>query len=456
MKKLGFVLLGLLLSSQLFGQLNSKSGPSLPPQYADGIVAVVGNKIILYSDFETEKMQLSRGMALPDSAKQFCFLLEQLIVQKLMLSQAEIDSLPLGEEQVEAEIENRLRYFQRQAGSTAELERYLGKTVAEYKAEIRPKMQQQMLAEEMRRTIVSNVKISPQEVKQFYDEIPQDSLPIIPTEVEVAQMYVEPPISAEAKDFAKEQLEAVRQRILKGESFEKLARAYSMDGSKLNGGLLPEFGRGDMVPQFERMAFKMKPDSVSPVFESDFGFHIIKVIKRKGERIIAAHILIRPENTSQDFSQAMVRIDSAYQLLESGKLDWCAAVKRYGSEKYSDRGNCGFFQDENTGLQKLPFEQLPTEIKKEVDQLKPGEFSKPSMTFTPDGRQVYRLIYLKSMTAPHVANLIQDYSRIQMEADRAKKQKAVDSWVDKYRKKTYIRIKARNIECDFIRNWEHG
>lgn len=456
MKKSGIILLSMLMSIQLFGQLNSKSGPSLPPQYADGILAVVGNKIIMFSDFETEKMQLSRGMALPDSQKQYCFLLEQLIVQKLMLSQAEIDSLPLGEEQVEAEIENRLRYFQRQAGSTAELERYLGKTVAEYKSEIRPKMYQQMLAEEMRRTITANVKISPQDVKQYYDKIPQDSLPIIPTEVEVAQMFVEPPISNESKEFAKEQLESIRLRILKGESFEKLARAYSMDGSKANGGLLPEFGRGDMVPQFERMAFKMKPDSVSPVFESDFGFHIIKVVKRKGERIIAAHILIRPENTSGDFTRAMNRIDSAYQLLVSGTMDWCTAVKRFGSEKYSDRGNCGYLTDETTGLQKLPFEQLPTDIKKEIDQIKPGEFSKPTITFTPDGRQVYRILYLKSLTAPHVANLIQDYSRIQMEADRAKKQRAIDSWVEKYRKKTYIRIKARNFDCDFIRNWENG
>jgi peptidyl-prolyl cis-trans isomerase SurA len=407
-------------------------------------------------------MQLSRGVALPDSQKQFCFLLEQLIVQKLMLSQAEIDSLPMEEDRVEAEIENRLRFYQRQAGSISDLEKYLGKSIGEYKAEIRPLMREQMLAKEMQRVITANIKITPKEVSQFYEKIPQDSLPIIPAEVEVAQLLVEPPISDEAKEFAKSQLEALRRRILKGESFEKLARAYSMDGTKNNGGVLPEFGRGEMVPQFERVAYKLKPDSISQVFETGFGFHIVKLIKRKGERVIAAHILIRPENTSDDFSKAMSRIDSAYQLMELSADNWCTAVKRYSSafpnlgQDYGNRSNCGFFADEMTGLQKLTFDQLPSDIKKELDKLKPGEFTRPTITFTPDGRQVYRMLYLKSFTPPHVANLVQDYSRIQMEADADKKQKAIDAWVDKYRKKTYIRINMRNLECDFIKKWDNG
>lgn len=459
----GFILaFFILLFGCLRAQVVEKSTVPLPPKFADGIVAIVGNKVILHSEFETEKMQLSRGVALADSQKQFCFLLEQLIMQKLMLTQAEIDSLPLDDERVEAEIENRLRYFQRQAGSISDLEKYLGKSVGEYKAEIRPLMREQMLAQEMRRTLTGNVKITPKEVSAFYESIPQDSLPIIPAEVEVGQLLVEPPISAEAKEFARMQLESLRKRILKGESFEKLARAYSMDGTKSNGGVLPEFGRGEMVPQFERVAYKLKPDSISQVFETGFGFHIVKLIKRKGERIIAAHILIRAENTSVDFAKAMSKIDSAYAMLEMSVDNWCMVVKRFGSEfpnlgqDYGNRANCGFFSDEMTGLQKLTFDQLPTDVKKELDKLKPGEFTKPTITFTPDGRQVYRMLYLKSFTAPHVANLVQDYSRIQMQADSDKKQKAIDAWVDKYRKKTYIRINMRNLECDFIKKWDNG
>lgn len=459
----GFILaFFILLFGCLRAQVVEKSTVPLPPKFADGIVAIVGNKVILHSEFETEKMQLSRGVALADSQKQFCFLLEQLIMQKLMLTQAEIDSLPLDDERVEAEIENRLRYFQRQAGSISDLEKYLGKSVGEYKAEIRPLMREQMLAQEMRRTLTGNVKITPKEVSAFYESIPQDSLPIIPAEVEVGQLLVEPPISAEAKEFARMQLESLRKRILKGESFEKLARAYSMDGTKSNGGVLPEFGRGEMVPQFERVAYKLKPDSISQVFETGFGFHIVKLIKRKGERIIAAHILIRAENTSVDFAKAMSKIDSAYAMMEMSVDNWCMVVKRFGSEfpnlgqDYGNRANCGFFSDEMTGLQKLTFDQLPTDVKKELDKLKPGEFTKPTITFTPDGRQVYRMLYLKSFTAPHVANLVQDYSRIQMQADSDKKQKAIDAWVDKYRKKTYIRINMRNLECDFIKKWDNG
>jgi peptidyl-prolyl cis-trans isomerase SurA len=251
-----FAVMAMSLLCTAEAQIKS-SGPYLPPQYVDGIMAVVGGKIILQSDFETEKMQMTKGATLKDSQSMHCRLLEDMIVQKLLLNQAELDSLVVPEDQLESEIDNRLRYYQRQAGSMAELEKYLGKTVVEFKDDIRPKMREQLLAKQMYGEITKNIRISPQEVKQFYDSIPQDSLPIVPTEVEVGQLMIEPLITLEAKDFAKLQLEDIRSRVLRGESFEKLARAYSMDpGSKNQGGLLPEFGRGDMVPAFERMAFR--------------------------------------------------------------------------------------------------------------------------------------------------------------------------------------------------------
>lgn len=308
-------LLMVLLTS--FGTLMAQlkpSGPFLPPQYVDGVVAVVGSKIILQSDFETEKMQMTKGSSLKDSQMIHCNLLKDMIIQKLLLNQAELDSLTVPVDQLESEIDNRLRYYQKQAGSMAELEKYLGKTVNEFKDDIRPKMQEQLLAKQMYGEITKNIRISPQEVKQFYESILQDSLPIISTEVEVGQLMIEPIVTSEAKEFAKAQLEDIRARILRGENFEKLARAYSMDpGSKSQGGMLPEFGRGEMVPAFERMAFKLKPDSVSPVFESDFGFHVMKLTKRRGERVIASHILIRAENTSEDYKFASMRVDSVYQ-----------------------------------------------------------------------------------------------------------------------------------------------
>ncbi len=424
------------------------AGLKSQPLHVDGVMAIVGDKVVLRSDYETEMGQLARSGNFQDSQQLSCFVLRKLILRKLMLNQAEIDSLPLSDERIDAEIDNRLRYFQRQAGSQADLERYLGKTLAEYREDIRPKMKEQLLAQEMEGKITSSVKISPQEVKQFYNDIQKDSLPIIPAEVEVAQLLIEPPVSPEAKEFAREQLQLLRTRLLAGESFEKLAKTYSQDpGSKDNNGLLPEFGRGEMVPEFERMAFKLKPDSISPVFESPFGFHLMKVSKRLGERVIASHILIRAEYTTADFNATQKRIDSAYDLLYEKKIDWCTAVKRYASADIGNRGYCGFFTDETTGSQKMIFDELPPEIKMIVDKLKPGEFSEPARTFTPDGRAIYRMVYLKSFTAPHQANLAQDYGRIQLEAEARKKQKAIDTWVDKTKKDTYIRVQSNLIQC---------
>jgi len=450
--KLLILALGLLLGLPLRAQ----QGPTLPPLYADGILAVVGEKIVMFSDFETEKVQLARGQVLPDSQQLFCYLLEQLVVRKLMLSQAEIDSLPLDDDRVEAEIDNRIRNFQRQAGTLADLERYLGKSILEFKDEIRPKMREQLLAQEMQSKIVGNLKISPKEVQQYYDRIPEDSLPVINTEVEVAQLLVELPISSVAEEFAQQQLEGLRKRILKGESFEKLARAYSMDpGSKANGGMLPEFGRGEMVGEFERVAFKLKSDSISQVFKSDFGYHVMKLIKRQGERILAAHILIRPENTSDDYLKASNTADTLYKKLLEGSIEWCEAVKKNSSEDFGNRGYCGFITDENTGMQKRLFESLPSDVKLVVDKLKPGEFSKPAVMVMPDGRTMYRIIYLRSFVAPHKANLVQDYSRIQMEAESEKRQQIIDKWVDGTRKKTYIRINTRNLDCGKISRWNN-
>lgn len=424
--------------------------------HVDGILAVVGDKIIMRSDLETEKAQILKMGGVEDTQTYICAMLEKLIVKQLMLNQAEIDSLPLEDERVEAEIENRIRYFQQQAGSQADLERYLGKTITEYKDEIRPKMREQLLVQEMEQKVTSGTKISPQEVKEFFENIPKDSIPVIPAEVEVAQLVIEAPISQAAKDYARQQLEDIRSRILKGESFEKLARLYSEDpGSKDQGGLLPEFGRGEMVPEFERMAFKLKVDSMSPVFESSFGYHIMVLKQRNGERAIAKHILIRPQNTNADYAWAAALADSLYRELSAGRLDWCLAVKKFQNDDFGDKGNCGFLKDESTGSQKIIFETLPPEIKVQVEKLNPGTYSRPKATFTQDGRQIYRILYMRDFVAPHAANLKQDYGRIQVEAEAAKKQKAVETWVEKHRQKTYIKINSEFLLCPNILLWEN-
>lgn len=425
-------------------------------KHVDGIMAVVGDKYVLRSDLETEKAQILRMGGVADTQAYVCAMFEKLIVKQMMLNQAELDSLPLEESRIEAEIENRLRYFQQQAGSQEELERYLGKTVAEYKEEIRPKMREQLLIQEMEQKLTASVKISPQEVREYFMKIPKDSIPVIPAEVEVAQLIIEVPISQESKDFAREQLEKLRARIVKGESFEKLARIYSEDpGSGKMGGLLPEFGRGEMVPEFERMAFKLKQDSLSPVFESSFGYHIMQMIQRKGERVIVKHILIRPQSTSSDLGEAAARADSIYKELKAGNMKWCDAVKRYQNDNYGDRGNCGFLKDETTGSQKIIFETLPSEVKLMVEKMAVGSYSQPRITASQDGTQVFRIFYLKDFIAPHEASLTQDYGRIQVEAESAKKQEVVETWVEGARKRMYIRFMTEFYLCPDLQTWEN-
>ena len=462
MQHLKGILIGLciFIASTSHAQLTT-SGPLLPPKYVDGVLVVVGNKVILRSELEENKKQREMDMLGKDPHAIECMVLEELIIGKLLLHQAEIDSLPVTSEEIEYRIDNNLRYYRKKTGSTEQLEKYLGKSIAVWKEEIRPLMREELMIQAMRNSILRDVKISPQEVKAFYDSIPMDSLPVIPTEVAVAQLLVIPPVSLESKEFAREQLESVRKRIVRGESFEKLARAYSMDGSKAQGGLLPEFGRGEMASEFERVAFKLKPDSLSPIFETEFGYHIMRVSKRRGEKVIASHILIRAENTNDDITRALYKIDSAYNLLVDNKIQWCDAVKKYATatagDKFVayDKGSCGYFTDMRSGMQTLQFESLPPDVRKIAEKMKPGEVSEPVLTSTEDGRPVYRLIYVNSIVPPHTANLIQDYSKIQMQADYKKKDETLQKWIKVHRNVNYIRFKGRTYDCENLKSWEH-
>ena len=220
-----------------------------------------------------------------------------------------------------------------------------------------------------------------------------------------------------------------------------------------------EFGRGEMASEFERMAFKLKQDSISPIFETEFGYHIMKVSKRRGERVVASHILIRAENTNDDITKALYKIDSAYNLLNEGKIQWCDAVKKYATagDKFLayDKGSCGFYTDMRTGMQNMQFENLPPDVRKIAEKMKPGEIASPQLTNTEDGRPVYRLIYVKSITPPHSANLVQDYSKIQMQADNKKRYETLQKWITSQRNVTYIRFKGRSLDCENLKTWEH-
>lgn len=422
-----------------------------PPQVIDEVVAVVGNTPVLRSELDVLISQLDPEIEVTADIK--CQLLQKLLINKMLVHQAEIDSLKLGDDEVNDRIDNNIRFFERQMNSRANVERYLGMSIPEYKKQIFVKVRSQMLLERMEQKIKSEIKITPREVRDYYKRIPTDSLPYISSEVEVGQIVINPDYSSEAKQIALEQIEELRQRVMDGESFLKLAGIYSDDpGSKVQGGLLPEFGRGDMVPEFERAAYKLKKDSISDVVETKYGYHILKMIDKRGDKVMVRHILIRPKLIESDLTLAKMKLDTVLQLLQQGKTSFCEAVKTYSQDEET-KPNCGFFTDPNIGSQRIPFDYLDKSMASALSMMKPGTYSEPALDYAPDGTPFYRILYLQSETKPHVANLEQDWQRIQAMALDSKKDNELELWGEKTRKETYIYISSHYLDCAYFKEW---
>jgi peptidyl-prolyl cis-trans isomerase SurA len=420
-------------------------------QIIDEVIAVVGNTPVLRSELDVLISQLDAEVVVTEAIK--CELLKTLLIDKMLVHQAEIDSLPISDDEVNDRIDNNIRFFERQMNSRANVEKYLGMTVGEYKQQIFPKVKAQMLLDKMKQKIQSDVKITPKEIRDYFQKIPADSLPFISAEVEVAQIVVKPSYSIEAKEIAREQIELLKQRLLKGESFARLASVYSDDpGSKSQGGLLPEFGRGDMVPEFERTAYKMKKDSVSEIIETRYGYHILKLVDKRGDKVMVRHILIRPRLIDTDMDLAKLKIDSVLTKLRANTLAFCDAVKQY-SEDEETKPNCGFFVDPNLGTQRIPFDYLDKDMAGIVTKLKPGQYSEPSVAYSPDGTPYYRILFLKVETKPHVANLEMDWQRVQSLALDDKREEALDTWAENKRKETFIHISNSYINCGYFEEW---
>lgn len=417
----------------------------------DEVIAVVGNTPILRSELDVMISQLDPEIVVTNEVR--CEILQNLIIDKMLLHQAEIDSLPLSEDEVNDRIDNNIRFFERQMNSRATIEKYLGMSVAEYKKQIYPKVRAQMLRDRMQQKVQSDIKITPKEVRDFHSRIPADSLPFISSEVEVAQIVMKPVYSKEAKELALEQMNELRSRIMAGESFSRLAGIYSEDpGSKLQGGMLPEFGRGDMVPEFERAAFLLKKDSISEIIETKYGYHLIRLVDKRGEKVIVRHILIRPKLIDDDMIATKLKMDTLLMKLRSGSIKFCEAVKDY-SEDEETKPNCGFFTDPNIGSQRIPFDYLEKDMASVVSGLKPGEYSEPFIGYAQDGTPYYRIFFLKVETKPHVANLDLDWQRIQQMALDEKRELELDIWAEKKRKETYIFISSYYLSCGYFGDW---
>jgi peptidyl-prolyl cis-trans isomerase SurA len=424
----------LTVTSNVFAQKN----------VIDKVVAVVGNNPVLLSQvkFQTEQLKAQ------SIVKNECEILEELLFQKMLFTQGQLDSTDISDKQIDAELDRRIRYYTQQFGSEEELEKFYGKSVDKIKDDFRDNVRETLLAQSVQAKISGNVTVTPAEVRAFFNSIPTDSLPFINSETELAHIVVEPPISAKEKANIKEKLTKLRDRVNAGEDFGALAVAYSEDpGSSKLAGDLGFLGRGQLVPEFEAAAFALKGKEISPIVETQFGFHIIQLIERRGEQINARHILITPKNSSEDVAIAANKMDTIYDLISKDSLKFDAAVLKYTTEKETKYSG-GKLTNNQTGTTKFENTDLDQQTFYSVDKLKVGEFTKPIPYKTAEGKNAYRILKLISRSEPHRVNLKDDYQRLQGQAVNTKQQKLLMAWIKKKKQTMYIKINEPYTNCD--------
>lgn len=423
------------------------------PAVIDQVVAVVGRNIVLQSDIENQYLQMRFQRGVTGSAESMrCSILEDLLFQKLLLNQAELDSVSVTDDQVEQEMERRLRYFISELGSQEKLEAFYNKTVVEIKNELRRLVKDQMTVEKVQAEIMRKVVVTPQEVKRFYNNIPKDSIPIVPAEFEIAQIVKKPPITVEEKMAIKERLSDYRKRILAGERFSTLALLYSEDpGSARKGGELGFYGRGELYPEFEAIAFRLKDGEVSDIVETEAGFHILQLIERRGDFVNVRHILLMTKVSVHALEKAKNQLDSLAAAIRAGTISWDDAVEKFSEDP--KKAPNGKLINPQTGGTRFDAETIDQQLSFVIDRLQPGEISNPVPMKTEDNKEAYRLLKLLERTLPHKANLRDDYNRIQQWALQEKQQKALQQWVTNKLKNAYIEIHPSFANCQFEFNW---
>jgi peptidyl-prolyl cis-trans isomerase SurA len=423
------------------------------PQVIDRVIAIVGKYPILKSDLQTAMVEQEKQEMRADKCQAF----ELLLYQKLLLSQADKDSVTVTDAEVDTELGRRMAYFISQFGSEEKLEKYYGKRTNVLKDELRSEVQEQLIADKMESKVSGETaKLTPAEVRQFFNTIPEDSLPLINSEVELQQLVRKPVFSAEAKKEARDLLESYRQRVLNGQtSMSTLARLYSEDPSSAKeGGLITNVAKGQMVPEFEGVAFRLKKGEVSNVFESTYGFHFIELVQRKGELLDLRHILVMPKMSNADFFRCKQQLDSIYTEIKEGRITFEDAVKKF-SDDADTKQNAGLMinaQTASTRFDNETLSQIDPKLIVTINSMSVGDISTPVQFMGPDGKPGFRVLKLKNRIDPHKANLKDDYQRLLLMATAAKKRSDVRNWIRSHSKNTYIRIDA-GFSCTFQNDW---
>jgi peptidyl-prolyl cis-trans isomerase SurA len=422
---------------------------------ADKIVGIVGDKIILKSDVYNDILDRQRrGEQVPENAD--CSIMEQILTLKALVLQAEKDSIQVGDDEIDALLDNQIRGFINMYGSKEALEEIAGRTVYQIKEDFRQTFKERKLAERMRDKIVENIKITPQEVSLYFSKKDQNNLPFYESEVVIGEIILNPKASRDLEKLTQDELNDFKKQVESGQQkFETLARLYTDDpGSKENGGQY-SVNRTEKSwdPAFLNNAFRLKEGQISPVFKSKFGYHILQMVSRAGDDAIVRHILRIPKITDDEINEAINKLDSVRSKLIAGTITFGEAVAKYSDDETS-KYTGGIRQGQN-GSTFLELGQLDKELVELLAKtgLKPGEYSKPTPFTDERGKKGVRIVYLKTRTSPHRENVKDDYDRLAKEAIEIKKQKALEAWFASKIPSYYIMIDDDFKNCGTLNKW---
>lgn len=422
------------------------------PKLVDEVVAVVGNEIILYSDIQVQKNQIkSQGFAgkLDD-----CQVLEEILFEKILLNQAKVDSLEVSDDMVNNELNKRLDVFVRQIGSVEALEDYYGKSIGEIREEFFDALQDQLLVQRMESELTSELNVTPSDVQKFFDAIPKDSLPFINASIEMAMISKYPKPSIEEVERVRNRLRSFKEGVEKGqEDFETLAALYSEDpGSASRGGNLGLKPRGTWVPEFDAVAFSLNEGSVSAPFKTDYGYHIMQMVERRGEMYDANHILLIPKVSSEGLGLAMEAVDSIRNLVLRDSISFAFAAARYSDDERSKNQN-GMIVNQQSGSTIFEMDQLDPTLFLTIDTLEIGEVSK-AVYYQGDNREKgYRIVKVINRTQPHRANMVDDYQMLQSMASEKIRAETMDGWMRRRIDETFIKMNEAYQTCEFGYPW---
>ena len=430
-----YVMLGTLLSLNMMAQ----------PLVIDRVIGVVGDFHILQSDVEQEYLQIKMsGMYVNPDVR--CDIYNNFIERKLLMAQAKIDSVEVGPDMVEMQMEARLDYFISQFGSEDEMEEYFNKTIFDIKDDLREAIQEQMITDQVRSTIVEDVTTTPSDVKSFYRSMDPDSVPYINTQVELAQIITYPRYSDEAVFEIKERLLELRKRVQEGEDFGTLAILYSEAPEATRRGEIGFLMRSQLDKAYADAAWALKPGQVSKIVESSFGYHIIQMIERRGDRANTRHILMNPKADANAKQKAIYKLDSLKTVIEADSISFDWAAKRY-SEDSQTSVNGGLLVNPQTMASTFELDELPTKDYYMIRNMEVGDLSEPYETTDHNNKLCYKVLYLKSRTEPHRANLKQDYMLLQELALINKNNEVMKEWYEDKKRTTYIRIDPAFGDC---------